>query len=59
LGSSRNVKVIKEKKRKIILNTITGIFSDEYKKKNGTWNISKLVKDLKMSKNTIKNISKN
>ena len=39
--------------RKKIMNMITGMFANEYKKKNGTWNIMKLSKDLKMSRTTI------
>ena len=49
-----NAKTIKEQKRKIILNTLTGMFATEYKRKNGAWNISKLSRDLKMSDNTIR-----
>ncbi len=43
-----------EEAHKKILNMITGLYADEYKKKDGTWNILKLARDLKMSKNTIK-----
>ena len=49
-----NAKSIKEKKRRQILNAITGIMRDEYIKDDGTWNVYKLTKDLGMSKNTIK-----
>jgi hypothetical protein len=49
-----NAKSIKEKKRRQILNAVTGIMRDEYIKPDGTWNIYKLTKDLGMSKNTIK-----
>lgn len=42
-----------EKKRKI-LNTLTGMFAEDYKKKNGSWNISKIAKDLGLSINTVK-----
>ena len=49
-----NAKNIKEKKRRQILNAVTGIMKDEYIKDDGTWNIYKLTKDLGMSKNTIK-----
>jgi len=52
-----NIKKIHENKKettkKKILNLITGMFADEYKKKNGTINIMKLSKDLKMSRTTI------
>ena len=49
-----NAQSIKEKKRRQILNAVTGIMKDEYIKDDGTWNIYKLTKDLGMSKNTIK-----
>jgi len=39
--------------RKKIMNMITGMFADEYKKKDGSFNIMKLSKDLKMSRTTI------
>ena len=41
------------KVHKKISNLITGIFADEYKKSNGSWNISKLAKDVGCSRNTI------
>ena len=49
-----NAKSIKEKKRRQILNTVTGIMRDEYIKDDGTWNVYKLTKDLGMSDNTIR-----
>ena len=49
-----NAKSIKEKKRRQILNAVTGIMKHEYIKPDGTWNKYKLAKDLGMSKNTIK-----
>lgn len=52
--AKKNSAMIKDQKRKIILNTLTGIFANEYKRKNGSWNISKLSRDLKMSDNTIR-----
>lgn len=42
-----------EKTRKKIVNTITGLFADEYKKKNGKWNLSKIAKDLNINRDTI------
>jgi len=49
-----NAEKIKERKRKAILSALTGMFASEYKKEDGSWNIYKLAKDLKMSRNTIK-----
>ena len=48
-----NAKSIKEKKRRQILNAVTGIMKDEYIKDDGTWNKYKLAKDLGMSFHTI------
>ena len=39
--------------RKKILNLITGMFSHEYRKKNGNWNVAKIAKELGMSRNTV------
>ena len=49
-----NAKNIKERKRRQILNAVTGIMKDEYIKDDGTWNIYKLTKDLGMSDNTVR-----
>lgn len=42
-----------EKARKKVLNVITGMFKDDYKKSNGSWNISKIAKDSVTSRNTV------
>jgi hypothetical protein len=49
-----NAKAQYEKAHKKIMSAVTGMFADEYKKKDGSWNILKLAKELGMSKNTIK-----
>jgi len=36
-----------------VVNAITGLMSPDYQKKNGTWNKSKISKDLKISINTV------
>ena len=41
-----------ETKRKVI-NVITGMFAHEYKKKNGEWNISKIAKEINVSRNSV------
>ena len=50
------VKLNKQKadntKRKV-LSVITGMFANEYKKKNGEWNISKISKDIGVSRNSV------
>jgi hypothetical protein len=43
-----------EKAHKKIMSLITGIFKDDYKKKNGKWHISKIANDLGMSRDTIR-----
>lgn len=42
-----------ESKERLIKNTITGMFADTYKKKNGTWNFKKIATDLKISQPTV------
>lgn len=39
--------------RKKIINTCSGMFANEYKKKSGAWHIGKIAEDLKMSRNTV------
>ena len=43
-----------EKAHKKIMSLLTGMFKDEYKKKSGKWHISKIAKDLGMSRDTIR-----
>lgn len=45
-------KLAEDTKRKV-LNILTGMFQDEYKKKNGVWNVSKIAKDSGTSRNTV------
>jgi hypothetical protein len=52
-----HTKLAADTKRKI-LSVITGIFQDEYKKKSGKWNISKIAKDSKTSRNTVMKYTK-
>lgn len=47
-----HTKLAEETKRKV-LNVVTGMFSEDYKKKNGDWNVSKIAKDSKTSRNTV------
>jgi hypothetical protein len=47
-----HTKLAADTKRKV-LNVITGMFKDEYRKKNGDWNISKIAKDSGTSRNTV------
>jgi len=49
----KNAETIKERKRRQILNAVTGMFKEQYIKPDGTWNKYKLAKDLGMSNKTI------
>ncbi len=46
---TKRVNETKQKLDKIL----TGMFTFEYKLKNGNWNISKIAKDSKLSRNTV------
>ena len=50
----KNSKEQYEKAHKKIMSLLTGMFKDEYKKKSGKWHISKIAKDLGMSRDTIR-----
>ena len=39
--------------KKKVLNCITGIFAHEYKKPNGSWNVTKISKDSGTSRNSV------
>ena len=47
-----NKKLADDTKRKV-LNVITGMFKDEYKKKNGAWNVMKIAKDSGLTRPTV------
>ena len=42
-----------EETRRKVLNCVTGLLKEEYKKKNGEWNISKIAKESGTSRNTV------
>jgi DNA-binding transcriptional ArsR family regulator len=48
-----NAKANEERAYKKVINLITGLYADEYKKKNGAWHIGKIAKNLNMSRNTV------
>jgi transcriptional regulator of acetoin/glycerol metabolism len=48
-----NTKAREEKARTKVINAITGLMSNEYKKLNGKWNISKISKELEMDRATV------
>lgn len=39
-----NSKAKAEKTRKAVINAVTGLYADEYKKKSGAWHIGKIAK---------------
>jgi len=59
LGMSRQegAKKAREKRmadtKRKILSIVTGMFKDDYKSKNGTWNVSKIAKDSGTSRNSV------
>lgn len=57
MSRAEGAKIAREKlmenTRRKILNLITSMFKDEYKKKNGAWNISKIAKESGTSRNTV------
>lgn len=48
-----NTKAREEKARNKVINTITGLMSATYKKKNGSWNISKIAEDTNLNRRTV------
>lgn len=46
-------KILGDKYKEKVLNITTGMFKDEYKKSNGKWNISKIAKEIDVSRNTV------
>jgi phage antirepressor YoqD-like protein len=42
-----------ETTRKKIMNTCSGMFADEYRKKSGAWHIGKIAKDLNLTEKTV------
>jgi len=52
-GARKTTKIVVERTKKKILTILTGMFKDEYKKKSGEWNISKIAKDSGTSRNTV------
>jgi len=48
-----NSKARADKARKAVINTITGMFSDEYKKKSGAWHIGKIAEATKLNRKVV------
>ncbi len=51
--SKANAKLKYDKVHKKIINIVTGMFASEYKKKDGSWNISKIAKDANVDRKTV------
>ena len=45
-----------EKNRKAVINLITGLYAEDYKKKSGSWHLSKIAKDLHLNRETVSKI---
>jgi hypothetical protein len=48
-----NSKAKAEKARKAVINAITGLYADEYKKKSGTWHINKIAEATGLSRRIV------
>ncbi len=48
-----NTEAREEKAKAIVTNAVTGLMSETYKKKSGTWNVTKIAKDTKLNRRTI------
>jgi len=52
-GARKAHKKLAENTKRKVLNILTSIFQNDYKKKNGNWNISKIAKDSGTSRGTV------
>lgn len=48
-----NAKAKAEKARKAVINAITGLYADEYKKKSGAWHIGKISEAIGLDRDTV------
>ena len=48
-----NAKAREEKTRRTVINAITGLYADEYKKKSGAWHIGKVAEATGVSRNVV------
>ena len=48
-----NTKAREEKAKTKVINAVTGLMSETYKKKSGSWNISKIAEDTKLNRRTV------
>ena len=50
----KNSQAIADKTKRKVLNLITGIFANEYKKKSGEWNISKIAREAGVTRDSVR-----
>jgi hypothetical protein len=53
-NSKRNAELKYQKARKAVLSVTTGMFNEEYKKDDGSWNISKIADAVKLHRDTVR-----
>lgn len=51
--SRANAKLKHDKAKKLVINTVTGIFANEYKKPNGEWHIGKIAEATHLHRDTV------
>jgi predicted transcriptional regulator len=50
----KNSEAIAQRTRRKVLNIVTGMFADEYKKKSGEWNISKIARESGVTRDSVR-----
>ena len=50
----KNSEAIAQKTRRKVLNLVTGMFAEEYKKKSGKWNISKIAIEAEVTRDSVR-----
>jgi len=50
----KNSEAIAQKTRRKVLNLVTGMFAEEYKKKSGKWNISKIAIEAGVTRDSVR-----
>lgn len=54
IENMKRIKKAEEDRNRIkVINVLTGLMSDEYKKKNGKWNITKIARDTNLTRPTV------
>jgi len=50
----KNSEAIAQRTRRKVLNLVTGMFAEEYKKKSGKWNISKIAIEAGVARDSVR-----